>query len=100
MNLIIAKNMRFARSPNELHFGIKCTQFLHKMFKIASASGETYNAPPDPLVGRGFLPSAIAASRLRRLHCSQFSQFLSPPKLYTDLRLWRYVGMIRSSRSR
>jgi len=42
------------------------------MFKIASVSapdpaGEAYDAPPDPLVGRGFLPSEIAASRLRRL---------------------------------
>ena len=41
---------------------------LHEMLKIA------YDAPPDPLVGRGFLPSAIAASRLRRL---QFPQLQS-----------------------
>src|SRR6218665_1206504 len=41
----------------------KCTPFWHEMFKIVSLS----DAPPDPLVGRGFLPSAIAASRLRRL---------------------------------
>ena len=37
-----------------------------------------YDAPPDPLVVRGFLPSAIAASRLRRLHFPQISQDLSP----------------------
>src|SRR6218665_1314277 len=30
-------------------------------------AGGAYDAPPDPLVGRGFLPLAIAASRLRRL---------------------------------
>src|SRR6218665_3757134 len=36
------------------------------------------------------MPSAIAASRLRRLHFPQFSQDLYPPKLYrpTDFRLW------------
>lgn len=33
-----------------------------------------YDAPPDPLVVRGFLPSAIAVSRLRRLNP------VSPPK--------------------
>src|SRR6218665_3210774 len=45
------------------------------MFKIASVSGAPPQTPmgslrrsPDPLVVRGFLPSAIAASRLRRLH--------------------------------
>src|SRR6218665_4166521 len=50
--------------------------FVHEMFKIVSVSawgsapdpgGGAYDAPPDPLVVRGFLPSAIAASRLRRL---------------------------------
>src|SRR6218665_717558 len=40
-----------------------------------------YDAPPDPLVVRGFLPSAIVASRLRGLHFSKFSQDLSPPKV-------------------
>src|SRR6218665_4176317 len=47
------------------------------MLKSASA-GEAYDAPPDPLVARGFLPSAIAASLLRRLHFPHFSQALSP----------------------
>src|SRR6218665_2084835 len=44
------------------------------MFKIASVSGAqprprwgSLRAPSDPLVIRGFLPSASAASRLRRL---------------------------------
>src|SRR6218665_3291854 len=52
----------------------KCTPFWHEMFKIASVSGAPPQTPlgslrrsPDPLVGRGFLPSAIAASRLQRL---------------------------------
>src|SRR6218665_822400 len=39
-------------------------------------AGGAYDAPPDPLVARGFLPSAIAASHLRHLqyphlHCLQ-----------------------------
>src|SRR6218665_1319462 len=37
-------------------------------------AGAAYDAPPDPLVVMGFLPSAIAASRLRRLNP------ISPPK--------------------
>src|SRR6218665_602742 len=44
------------------------------MFKILTVSGAPPQTPrgslrrsPDPLVARGFLPSAIASSRLRRL---------------------------------
>src|SRR6218665_3175632 len=47
-----------------------CTPFSLEMFKIASVSdpaGGAYDAIPDPLVVRGFLSSAIAVSRLRRL---------------------------------
>src|SRR6218665_1365467 len=61
----------------------KCTPFWHEMFKIASLSG----APPQtplgslprslrPLVGRCFLPSAIAASRLRRLKFPQLHVYM------------------------
>src|SRR6218665_633049 len=41
----------------------------HEMFKIASISVAegAYDAPSDSLRGPGFLPSAIAASRLWRL---------------------------------
>ena len=53
----------------------------------ADPAGGAYDAPPYPLVVRGFLPSAIAASRLRRLHFPKFSQDLSPPKSDTDFRL-------------
>src|SRR6218665_2011001 len=71
----------------------KCTPFWHEMFKIVSLSwgsvpdpaGGAYDAPPDPLVGRGFLPSAIAASRLRRLipispPPNKNTRPISPPK--------------------
>src|SRR6218665_3976254 len=37
--------------------------------------------PPDPLVVRGFLPSAIAASRLWRLHYPQFCP-ISLPQIF------------------
>jgi len=47
----------------------------HEMFKIASISGAPPQTPlsglttlSQTLVARGFLPSAIAASRLWRLH--------------------------------
>ena len=44
-------------------------------------AGGAYDAPPDPLVVRGFLPSAIAASRLRRLQCPQSDVLVSIPQL-------------------
>src|SRR6218665_4214469 len=43
--------------------GPKMYSFWHKMFKIVSV----YDAAPEPLVVRGYLPSAIAATPLRRL---------------------------------
>src|SRR6218665_3767679 len=54
---------------------LKCTPFGTKFKKNCvgfwgSAPypvGGAHDAPPSPLVGRGFLPSGIAASRLRRL---------------------------------
>src|SRR6218665_3427758 len=42
----------------------KCIRFLGLRPRPRRGA---YDAPPDPLVARGFLPSAIAASRLRRL---------------------------------
>ena len=36
------------------------TQFWHEMVKIVSdTAGGAYDTPPDPLVVRGFLPSAF-----------------------------------------
>jgi len=79
------KKGEFTRIP-------KCTPFWLEMFKITSASGAlprpcwvAYDAPPDPLVVRGFLPSAIAASRLQRLILLELPQNknshpVSPPK--------------------
>src|SRR6218665_1818071 len=54
---------------------VKCTPFGTKFKKncvgfwgsAPDPIGGAHDAPPSPLVGRGFLPSAIAASRLRRL---------------------------------
>src|SRR6218665_16400 len=82
----------------------KFTPFWHKMLKIA------YDAPPDPLVVRGFLPSAIAASRFRRLHFPQISQDLSPqsyiqifasatPSLYLDVHITCTLSQGRPSPS-
>jgi|SRR6218665_1253528 len=61
--------------------------FWHEMFKIASLglslvpAGEACDAPPDILVARGFLPSAIAALRLRRFQFPRLPwlQFIYPP---------------------
>src|SRR6218665_3513249 len=63
----------------EINKSQKCTPFWHKMFKIAFFSGGSppnppscppHDAPSDPLVVRGFLPSAIAASRLCNGACN------------------------------
>src|SRR6218665_2650499 len=51
--------MRLTISQNVLHFDMKCSKVRR---------WGAYGAPPNSLVGRGFLSSAIAASRLRRLH--------------------------------
>src|SRR6218665_4124956 len=47
-------------------------------------AGGAYGAPPDPVVMRAFLPSAIAVSRLRRLipisPPNKNTRPISPPK--------------------
>src|SRR6218665_2396148 len=62
-------------------YKLKNYSIWYEMFKIASVSGAppqtsapdlaggAHDAPPDPLVVSGFLPSAICVSRLRRLQC-------------------------------
>src|SRR6218665_2036869 len=46
---------------------MNCSKSLRLLGLRPRPRGGAYDAPPDPLVARGFLPSAIAASRLRRL---------------------------------
>src|SRR6218665_441737 len=87
--------MRLTGSKNVLHFGIKCSKSLRfRGLRPRSRLG-AHDAPPDPLVARGFLPSAIAASRLRRLHFSQFFQYLSPQS-FQYLSLRSYVQIYAS----
>ena len=55
-----------------------------------------YDAPPSPLIAIGFVPSALAASRLRAFGACNFTHYvqgLSPPKqkvLVTSLLLKQY----------
>ena len=66
-SISLLKNMRFRRSQNVL--------FWHEMLKIVSApdpAGGPCDDSPDPIVARGFLPSAIAASRLRQSQLRAF----------------------------
>ena len=82
IHVLVNKNLfqilffRFNCLKCEINRIQKCTPFWLEMFKIASVSGAprsgvprwgAYDALPDPLVVKGFLPSAIAFSRLRRL---------------------------------
>src|SRR6218665_2352772 len=73
---LIVNKYEIKKIPNCTLFGMKCS-------KILTVSGAPPQTPLgslrrslDPLVARGFLPSAIAASRLRHLqyphlHCLQ-----------------------------
>jgi len=50
-----------------LHVTLSLPALQHQSVCFSSLpAGGAYDAPPDTLVVRGFLPSAIAASRLRR----------------------------------
>src|SRR6218665_3762571 len=76
------KNVRSTESQNVLHFGMKCSKsrrFLGLRVLGAPRSG-AYDAIPDPLVVKGFLPSAIAFSRLRRLIQLKPPKQKSPPR--------------------
>src|SRR6218665_4044212 len=59
--------MRLTTSQNALHFGIKCSKLCRFLGLRPRPRWGADDAPPDPLADRGFLPLAIAASRLRRL---------------------------------
>src|SRR6218665_3262457 len=60
---------------------LKCTPFGTTFLKncVCFCGG----APPNPLVGRGFLPSAIAASRLRRLQFLELGGSIAGNQGYT-----------------
>jgi len=64
---LIVKNMRLRTSQNALYFGMKCSKLRRLLGLRPRPHSESVRRSPDPLVGRDFLPSAIAASRLRRL---------------------------------
>src|SRR6218665_676218 len=72
------KNVRLQGSKIVLHLGLKCSKSRRFLGLRPRPRWGSLQRSPDPLVVRGFLPSAIAASRLRRLHFPQFSQDLSP----------------------
>src|SRR6218665_3575103 len=54
--------MRLTTSQNTLHFGMKCSKSRQFLGLRPRPRWGAYDAPTDPLVVRGFLPSAIAAS--------------------------------------
>src|SRR6218665_1098889 len=69
---LIAKKSEIYKIP-------KWTQFWHEMFKIAIDA--PYDAPPDPLVAKGFLLSAIAALRLRHSQFELLARSYKHPQL-------------------
>src|SRR6218665_569887 len=68
--------MRLTTSQNALHFGMKCSKLRRFLGLRPRPTGELTTLPPDPLVGRCFLPSAIKASRLRRLQFPQLHVYM------------------------
>src|SRR5688572_30970862 len=67
---IIGEKFEVNKSPKYAPFGIKCSK-LRRLLGLRPRPrwGSLRRSPIPPIVVRGFLPSAIAASRLRR---SQF----------------------------
>src|SRR6218665_1896015 len=84
-SISLLKNMRLTTSQNALHFGMKCSKLCRLLGLCPRPRWGSLRPSPRPPSRQ---PSAIAASCLRRLHFPQISQDLSPPKLYTDFRLW------------
>src|SRR6218665_2274881 len=79
------KKVSLPGSQNVLHFGLKCSKSRRLLGLCPRPRWGAYDDPPDPLVVRGFLPSAIAASRLQRLILLELPQNknsppVSPPK--------------------
>jgi len=66
----LLQNMRFTKAENVLHLAWNVKNRVGFWGSAPDPLG-AYDAPPDHLVVRGVLPSAIAASRLRRLQFSQ-----------------------------
>ena len=63
----LLQNMRFTRAENVLHLAWNVQNRVGFWGSAPDPPGEAYDAPPDPIVVRGFLPSAISVSCLRRL---------------------------------
>src|SRR6218665_626497 len=67
---LIVKKYEIYKSPKCAPLGMKCSKsrrFLGLRGLRPRPRWRAYDAPSDPLVVSGFLSSAIAASRLRRL---------------------------------
>ena len=61
------KNVRLPGSQNVLHVGLKCSKSRRFQGLRPRPRWGSVRRSPESLVVRGFLPSATAASRLRRL---------------------------------
>src|SRR6218665_2474673 len=55
--------MRLTTSQNALHFGVKYSKLRWFLGLRPTPRWGAYDAPSNPLVGRGFLPSALAISQ-------------------------------------
>src|SRR6218665_2693325 len=64
---LIVTNRKLTTSENALHFGMKCLKLRRFLGLRPIPHWMSLRRSLRPLVGRGFLPSAIAASRLQRL---------------------------------
>src|SRR6218665_3336149 len=62
--------MRLTRAQNVLRLAGNVQNRVHYWGSAPDPAEAAYDAPSDSLILRGFFPSAIAASRLRRLQVS------------------------------
>src|SRR6218665_2417947 len=71
---LTVKKYEINKSPKCAPFRMKCSKSRQFLGLRPRPCWGSLRRSPDPIVVRGFLPSAIAASHLR---CFQFSQFFS-----------------------
>src|SRR5688572_22698865 len=83
---IMGENLRQIKAQNVLHLASYAQNCVGFWGSAPDPDGGAYDAPHAyPLVVRGFLPSAIAASRLRRsqFHLPNSDILVGPPNFWT-----------------
>src|SRR6218665_750181 len=78
---LIVKKYEIYKSPKCAPLGMKCSKSRRLLGLRPRPRWGSLRRSPSPPSRGGFLPSAIAASRLRRLHFPQIFSRSVPPKV-------------------